>query len=59
MQEDLKSLKQYCKEAKKRLKNGFWQNYHSNLKNELDRAEKAGVAVLGRERGGASAVLFS
>lgn len=45
MQEDLKSLKQYCREAKKRLKNGFWQNYHQNLKNELDRAEKAGVAA--------------
>ena len=45
MQEELKSLKQYCKEAKKRLKSGFWQNYRKNLDQELDRAEKAGVSV--------------
>ena len=45
MQEELKSLKQYCKEAKKRLKNGFWQNYRKNLDDELDRAQKAGVAA--------------
>jgi len=45
MQEELKSLKQYCKEAKKRLKNGFWQNYKKNLDDEIDRAQKAGVAV--------------
>ena len=45
MQEELKSLKQYCKEAKKRLKNGFWQNYRKTLDDELDRAQKAGVAA--------------
>lgn len=43
--EQLKSLKQYCKEAKMRLKHGFWQNYQKNLSTEIDRAEKAGVAV--------------
>ena len=45
MQEEGKSLKQYCREAKKRLKQGFWQNYHKNLSAELDRAEKEGVAT--------------
>ncbi len=43
--EQLKTLKQYCKEAKKRLKQGFWQDYHKNLSSEIDRAERAGVAV--------------
>ena len=43
--EQVKSLKQYCKEAKKRLKNGFWQNYRKTLDDELDRAQKAGVAA--------------
>ncbi len=43
--EQMKTLKQYCKEAKKRLKQGFWQDYHKNLDSEIDRAEKAGVAV--------------
>ncbi len=45
MQEDKKTIKQYCKEAKKRLKQGFWQRYHTELSEELDRAEKAGVSV--------------
>ena len=42
--EQVKSLKQYCKEAKKRLKQGFWQNYKSNLDQELIRAKENGVA---------------
>ncbi len=45
MQEDKKTIKQYCKEAKKRLKQGFWQKYHTELSVELDKAEKAGVSV--------------
>lgn len=45
MIDDRKSLKQYCKEAKKRLKQGFWQNYHKNLNEQLERAEREGVAV--------------
>lgn len=44
MAEQLKSLKQYCKEAKKRLKQGFWQNYHNNLNNEIARAEQSGIS---------------
>lgn len=45
MKEELKSLKQYCKEAKKRLKSGFWQNYHKNLDAELARAEEKGIST--------------
>ncbi len=43
-QEEQKTLKQYCKEAKKRLKSGFWQNYQENLNQELNRAEQAGIS---------------
>lgn len=38
-----KSLKQYCKEAKKRLKQGFWKEYDENLNKELVRAEQNGI----------------
>ena len=43
--EEGKSLKQYCKEAKKRLKGGFWQNYQKNLSENIERAEKAGIST--------------
>ena len=39
-----KTLKQYCKEAKMRLKSGFWQNYKSNLDQELSRAKESGIS---------------
>lgn len=39
-----KTIKQYAKEAKARLKNGFWQNYKSDLKQKIDLAKEAGVA---------------
>lgn len=42
--EEQKTLKQYCREAKKRLKNGFWQEYHEKLKEELSRAEEYGYS---------------
>ena len=42
--EQLKSLKQYCKEAKKRLKQGFWQNHQNNLDLEIIRAEQSGIS---------------
>ncbi len=45
MIEGQKTLKQYCREAKKRLKQGFWQNYHKNLQQELDKAKQAGVSA--------------
>ena len=43
--EERKSLKEYCKEAKKRLKQGFWRTYHEDLKAELTRAEEVGVST--------------
>lgn len=39
-----KTLKEYCREAKKRMKQGFWQNYNKNLTENIERAEQAGVA---------------
>jgi hypothetical protein len=45
MQEEQKTLKQYCREAKKRLKQGFWQSYRSQLDQELIKAEKAGIST--------------
>ncbi len=42
--EEMKTLKQYCREAKKRLKQGYWQNYHKSLKEDIERAERVGVA---------------
>lgn len=44
MANEQKTLKQYCKDAKKRLKCGFWQNYKSNLDKELLKAEQAGIS---------------
>jgi hypothetical protein len=44
MEEERKTLKQYCKEAKKRLKSGFWQNYKKELDEGLENAEKTGVS---------------
>lgn len=41
---ELKSFKDYCKEAKRRLKSGFWQNYKKEVENELIRAEKQGIS---------------
>ena len=40
-----KTLKQYCREAKKRLKQGFWQSYQKNLDEEIERAQSSGIAV--------------
>ncbi len=42
--EDRKSLKQYAKEAKRRLKNGFWQSYEKNLEEKISMAIDAGVS---------------
>lgn len=44
MVEERKTLKQYCKEAKKRLKSGFWQNYKKELDEGLENAERTGVS---------------
>ena len=45
MAEERKSLKQYCREAKKRLKRGFWQSYQKDLDEGIERAEKAGIST--------------
>ena len=45
MSEEIKSLKQYCREAKKRLKKGFWQSYQKDLDEGIERAEKAGIST--------------
>ena len=41
--EERKSLKQYAREAMKRMKQGFWQNYHKDLAEGVERAVKSGV----------------
>ena len=40
-----KSLKVYAKEAKKRLKSSFWQNYKNRIDNEISIALADGVSV--------------
>ena len=39
-----KSLKQYCKDAKKRLKNGFWQNYFETREIIIEKAQNNGAS---------------
>ena len=43
--EELKSLKEYCREAKKRLKQGFWKDYKKGLQDELDKANQTGLSA--------------
>ncbi len=38
-----KTLKDYAKEAKKRLKSSFWQEYKSKVKTESTKAEEIGA----------------
>ncbi len=42
--EGVKSLKDYAKEAKKRLKSSFWQDYKQRVENESKRAEIDGTS---------------
>ena len=42
--EERKTLKQYAREAKLRLKSGFWQDYRKDLDAKIERASEAGVA---------------
>ncbi len=39
-----KSLKQYAKEAKKRLKSSFWQDYKCNIQSGIDKAKEDGTS---------------
>ena len=45
MQSEEKSLKELAKEAKQRLKTGFWENYKDNLNKEMERAKENGYSV--------------
>ena len=45
MNEEGKSLKQYCREAMKRMKCGFWQNRQKDLNENIERAEKQGIST--------------
>ena len=45
MENQCKTLKDYAKEAKKRLKSGFWQNYHRELKKEVEKTGGEAIAV--------------
>lgn len=42
---EAKTLKDYAKEAKKRLKSGYWQKHNDNLNKKLEEAEKDGVSA--------------
>ncbi len=44
MSEGQKTLKQLAKEAKNRLKSGFWQNYENRVQIEMMKAEQMGVS---------------
>lgn len=43
--EEVKTLRDYAREAKMRLKHGFWQNYKKDLEEKMEQAEKSGVSV--------------
>ena len=43
MKTEGKNFKSVAKEAKMRLKKGFWQDYKSSLQDELARAKKEGM----------------
>ena len=45
MEEKGKTIKQYCKDAMKRLKSGFWENYYASLDEKLKIAEQNGVST--------------
>jgi hypothetical protein len=45
MIEQEKTVKQYCKEAKKRLKQGFWQRDYEQLNDEIAKAEQVGISA--------------
>ena len=40
-----KTLKDYCKEAKRRLKSGFWQECYKGIDKEVSRAEQEGLST--------------
>ena len=40
---DNKSIKDYCKEAKKRMKSKFWQDYKERVDTSVQEGEKSGI----------------
>ncbi len=40
-----KSLKEYAKDAKRRLKSSFWQDYKTKVNNEVTKAEELGEST--------------
>ncbi len=40
---DNKSIKDYCKEAKKRMKSKFWQDYKEKVDTSVQVADKSGI----------------
>ena len=49
METAAKSIKSAAKEAKKRLKSRFWEDYKKELENGVKKAESEGVAASGVE----------
>lgn len=45
MEEEVKTIKQYAKEAKARFKNGFWKKYRDDLTIDIEKARKAGIPI--------------
>ena len=45
MQNEMKSLKELAREAKMRLKTGFWEKYKQNLKEEMEKAKEKGLST--------------
>ena len=45
MYEDGKTIKQYCKEAMKRMKKGFWETYYKNLASDIERGKDSGLSA--------------
>ena len=44
MMNEAKTLKDYAKEAKRRLKTGYWQRYSNEINKKMKEAERDGVA---------------
>ena len=40
-----KTIKEYAKEAKKRMKSSFWQDYKNKINSEISKAEEAGEST--------------
>ena len=40
--DDYRTFKEYCKEAKKRMKSGYWKDFDDGLKKRMEDAENSG-----------------